>query len=305
MAWSRISAAANARRALRAASALCEDRVIARADPYRAIDRQPDPEQYVTLLETRGRTPSQVRLRRRFLRFCGIGPGWRVLEVGAGTGVLARDVAAMVGRRGHVVGVDPSRVFVAAARRLARVHGLDGRLDFRVGDGGRLRFRAHQFDCALAVTVLLHVPNARAIVSELVRVTTPGGVVGVQDQDLGSLVLDHPERALTRRILEGVAERTIIDPWSGRTLVGHLVAAGLTRVRLTTDVFQDTTFTPFSRSMLQRRADSAVRFGLTSRRAAERWFGTLDQLAGQGRFVMTLNFYGACGIKPAARSSTR
>jgi len=270
------------------------------ADPYRAIDRQPDPGQFVTFLETRGRTPSQVRLRRRFLRFCGLRAGWRVLEVGTGTGVLARDAAALVGRGGSVVGVDRSRVCVAAARRLAREHGLDGRIDFRVGDGARLRFPANRFDCALAVTVLLHVPNARAIVAELARVTKPGGVVGVQDQDLGALVLDHPDRALTRRILEGVAARTIVDPWSGRTLVGQLVEAGLTRVRLTTEVFQDTTLTPFSRAMLERRAENAVRFGLASGQAATRWIETLERLAAQGRFVMTLNFYGAAGVKRAA-----
>src|SRR5437870_2461106 len=144
--------------------------VPAHADPYRAIDRQPDPEQYVTFLEARGSTPSQARLRRRFLRFCGIRPGWRVLEVGTGTGVLARDLAAVVGRRGRVVAVDPSRVLVAAARRLAREHGLDGRVDFRVGQGARLGFSADQFDCALAVTVLLHVPEATAVVRELARV---------------------------------------------------------------------------------------------------------------------------------------
>lgn len=277
----------------------------AHADPYRAIDREPDPGQYVAFLETRGRTPSQVRLRRRFLRFCRIRPGWRVLEVGTGTGVLARDLAHLVGTRGAVVAVDPSRVFVAAARRLAREHGLDGRIDFRVGNGARLRFAANQFDGALAVTVLLHVPDAGAIVGELTRVTKPGGIVGVQDQDLGSLVLAHPERALTRRILDGVAARTVVDPWSGRALVGHLADAGLTRVRLTTEVFQDTTFTPFSRSMLERRAENAARFGLASAAAAARWFGTLERLAAAGRFVMTLNFYGAVGVKAAARGSRR
>jgi ubiquinone/menaquinone biosynthesis C-methylase UbiE len=228
-----------------------------------------------------------------------------VLEVGTGTGVLARDLAHLVGTRGAVVAVDPSRVFVAAARRLAREHGLDGRIDFRVGNGARLRFAANQFDGALAVTVLLHVPDAGAIVGELTRVTKPGGIVGVQDQDLGSLVLAHPERALTRRILDGVAARTVVDPWSGRALVGHLADAGLTRVRLTTEVFQDTTFTPFSRSMLERRAENAARFGLASAAAAARWFGTLERLAAAGRFVMTLNFYGAVGVKAAARGSRR
>src|SRR5262249_32167888 len=112
------------------------------ADPYRAIDEQADPHEYVAFLETRGSTASQVRLRRRFLRFCGIEPGWHVLEVGTGTGVLARDLAQLVGESGRVVAVDPSRVFVSAARRLARDYDLDGRIDFRVGNGAGLRFPA-------------------------------------------------------------------------------------------------------------------------------------------------------------------
>ncbi len=273
--------------------------VPADADPYRAIDQQPDPEHYITFLETRGATPDQVRLRRRFLRFCGVRPGSRVLEVGSGTGVLTRDVAAAVGPRGRVVGIDPSRVLISAARRLARDRGLGSRIDFRVGNGARLALPANRFDCALAMTVLLHVPNSAAIVGELARVTKAGGVVGVQDQDLGALVLDHPDRVLTRRILDGVAARTVVDPWSGRGLVGKLIAAGLTRVRLMTEVFQDTTYTAFTRIMLERRADNAVRFGITGARAASRWIRTLERLAEEGRFVMTLNFYGATGIKPA------
>ena len=89
-------------------------------DPYRAIDRQRQPESYVEHLEKRGRTPSQARLRHRFLRFVKVASGQRLLEVGSGTGIVARDVATLTGPRGRVIGVDPSRVMTEAARRLAR-----------------------------------------------------------------------------------------------------------------------------------------------------------------------------------------
>src|SRR3990172_842634 len=88
--------------------------------PWRDGDPQPSAEQLAATLEARGRTPTQARLRRRFLRFVPIRRGARVLEVGCGTGVVLRDVAALVGRRGAVVGVDPSRVILALARRLCR-----------------------------------------------------------------------------------------------------------------------------------------------------------------------------------------
>ena len=68
---------------------------------------------------------------------------------------------------------------------------------------------------------------------------------------------------------------------------------------------QDTTLTPFTRSMLERRAENAVRFRLASARAAARWLETIERLATERRFVMTLNFYGAAGIKPVTPGGPR
>ncbi|MGH7403120.1 MAG: methyltransferase domain-containing protein [Candidatus Rokuibacteriota bacterium] len=267
-------------------------------DPWRAIDRQPEPERYVRMMESRGRTPTQTRLRRRFLRFCRIGPGWRVVEVGAGSGVVARDVAAMVGPRGHVTGVDRSRVLLAAARRRAREEGLDGRMDFRPGDAAALPLRSGRFDGALAVTVLLHVARPEAMLRELVRVTRPGGVVGLQDQDFGTQVLDHPDRELTRRIFEGVAARMYPEPFSGRTLVRRLVERGLERVRLLADVYQTRSLDPFTHALLERRAATATQFGLIGARSAARWLAAIERADAAGHLVFTCNYYGATGIKP-------
>ena len=267
-------------------------------DPWRAIDRQPDPARYVRMMESRGRTPTQARVRRRFLRFCRIAAGWRVLEVGVGSGVVARDLAALVGPRGHVTGVDTSRVLMAAARRGAREAGLAGRMDFRLGDAAALPFRSGRFDAALAVTVLLHVARPQAMLRELVRVTRPGGVVGLQDQDFGTQVLDHPDRALTRLIFEGVADRMYPEPYSGRTLVRRLVELGLERVRLLADVYQVRSLDPFTHSLLKRRAEIAMRFGLIGAPRAAGWLDAIERADAAGHFVFTFNYYGATGSKP-------
>lgn len=267
-------------------------------DPYRAIDAQPDPVQFVERLEERAETLSHARLRRRFLRFAGVRPGLTVLEVGSGSGAVARDLAQAVGPRGSVVGVDPSRTFAAAARRLARLHGLSGRIRFRVGDGARLPFAAGRFDVTLAVTVLLHVDAPETVVAEMVRVTRRGGTVAVQDQDFGTLALAHPDRRLTARILDGVVERIYPEPCSGRRLPALLRAAGLRRVRLLTDVYQDTTFEPYTRTFLEHRAENAVKLGIVDAAAAQAWLDGITAQVRAGGFVMTLNFYGATGAKP-------
>jgi ubiquinone/menaquinone biosynthesis C-methylase UbiE len=267
-------------------------------DPYRAPDRQLDPLKMVEGLEDRGRTPTQVRLRRRFLAFAGIRPGWKVLEVGSGSGVVCRDMAALVGETGRVTGVDPSRVFVREARRLARKSGLGSRVSFQVGDGRQLRFRDGTFDATLAVTVLLHVPDSDRLLREMIRVTVPGGIVAVQDQDFGTLALDHPDPALTRRILEGVARKIYADPWSGRTLRRKLSSLGLDSVRLLTDVYQDAAFEPWTGTFLLRRAENAVKWKIVSERQAERWLAGIEARAYAKTFLMTLNFYGVVGVKP-------
>jgi hypothetical protein len=81
-------------------------------------------------------------------------------------------------------------------------------------------------------------------------------------------------------------------------LPGLLRAAGLERVRLQTDVFQDTTLEPWTKTFLERRAERAVRFGIVDADTAQRWLDGFTTLVAQGAFVLTINYYGAVGTKP-------
>ncbi|MBI4636881.1 MAG: methyltransferase domain-containing protein [Candidatus Rokubacteria bacterium] len=269
------------------------------ADPYRDVDAQPDGARFIEALETRGGTPTQAILRRRFLRFVPVRSGDRVLEVGCGTGVVVRDLAGLVGARGRVVGVDRSRLLLRAARRLCRARPRAGRITLRVADGARLPWRAGRFDATLAITVLLHVSDPMAVVAEMARVTRPGGRVGVQDQDFGTVAVEHPDPELTARIFTGVENRIYENRFSGRRLPGLLRAAGLGGVRLRTDVYQDTRLEPYTKSFLERRAENAVRFGIVDGRTAQRWLDGFTALVAAGSFVLTMNYYGAVGVKPA------
>ena len=267
-------------------------------DPWRALDAQPDVTALIAGLEARGRTPAQQRLRRRFLRFVPVRPGARVLEVGCGSGVVVRDLATMVGRRGEVVGVDASRAVLAAARRLRGPGAGGGRVVLRVGDATRLPFAADRFDVTLAITLILHVAEPGPVVREMARVTRPGGRVGLQDQDFGMVAVTHPDPGLTDRVLDGVVKHIYEEPYSGRRLPGLLREAGLADVRLLTDVFQDTTLEPWTRTFLERRAEYAVTFGLVDAATAQRWLDSFTALVAAGAFVFTLNYYGAVGVKP-------
>ena len=70
-------------------------------------------------------------------------------------------------------------------------------------------------------------------------------------------------------------------------------------MRLLADVYQDTTLTRFSRNFLERRAENAVRFGIVDAATAARWLDGFNALHAEGNFVLTMQYFGATGVKPA------
>jgi ubiquinone/menaquinone biosynthesis C-methylase UbiE len=268
-------------------------------DQWREVDAHAAPSiaKLAEMLEARGRTPTQRRLRRRFLSFVPIRPGARVLEVGCGTGVVLRDLAQMAGARGRVTGIDPSRELLKVARPLCGAVRGRGPIVVREGTGTQLPFAANRFDVALAITVILHVADPLAVVREMVRVTRKGGRVGLQDQDFGVIAVAHPDRDVTDRIMYGVARHVYEEPYSGRRLPGLLRTAGLQHVRLRTDVYQDTKLAPFTKIFLERRAENAVQFGIVDESTAQKWLDGFTTLVAEGSFVLTMNYYGAVGEK--------
>lgn len=113
-----------------------------------------------------------ARLSAFFLDFTEIQDGQHVLDVGCGTGSLSRAVVG-IGEESKVTGVDPVPTYVAFARETVP----DFRARFQVGYAALLPFPEHAFDAALALLVLQDFADPRQAVSEMARVTRPGGVV--------------------------------------------------------------------------------------------------------------------------------
>jgi SAM-dependent methyltransferase len=100
----------------------------------------------------------------------GIGADLRVLDVGCGPGALTAELVRRVGTDA-VTAVDPSERFVAAARE--RHPGVDVQL----GSAEELAFPDESFDAALAQLVVHFMRDPVRGLSEMGRVTRPGGAI--------------------------------------------------------------------------------------------------------------------------------
>lgn len=115
------------------------------------------------------------------LRFHPARAGWRVLDVGCGTGAALE----RYGSAGcDVTGVDVSGAMLArAAQRLGPA------ADLRLASGTALPFADASFDLVTASMVLHEVPRAERVpmLTEMRRVLDPGGAILLTDFRFGSL----------------------------------------------------------------------------------------------------------------------
>jgi SAM-dependent methyltransferase len=96
----------------------------------------------------------------------GVGAGHRVLDVGTGPGLVAREAA---GRGAEPVGLDFSEQMLSEARR------LHPGLEFRSGSAEALPFDDGEFDAVVGNFVLHHSGDPGRVLEEAFRVLRPGG----------------------------------------------------------------------------------------------------------------------------------
>jgi SAM-dependent methyltransferase len=108
---------------------------------------------------------------RRLVDFAGVAPGRRVLDVGCGTGIVARLAAD---RGATVTGLDLNEAMLTVARRLRPD------LTWQRGDMAAMPLPDAAFDLTVCQSALMFVPDPTAALREMARVTAADGTVAVQ-----------------------------------------------------------------------------------------------------------------------------
>lgn len=166
--------------------------------------------------------------------------GDRVLDLACGDGTYSLWLAERVAPTGSVIGVDIAPAYLDVARRQAAASRYGQFVRFQIGDVRGLPFADDEFDLVWCAHSLYSLPDPLAALREMRRVTRPGGVVAVLENDtLHHLLLPWPPdlelavRAAQLRALDQAAAPTARF-YIGRFLCHAFGAAGLERCRIAT-----------------------------------------------------------------------
>ncbi len=229
--------------------------------------------------------------RRRLANIAALAPsaGERIVDIGAGNGLLSLDISRAVGPEGGVTAVDPSPdMREAATQRCA------GRDNIRIvpGDAAALPLDDASVDGAVALQVFEYLDDIPAALAEAYRVLRPGGRLVIGDFHWDSQVwhADAPDR--TARILR-MWDRHMVWRTLPAHLPGMLRAAGFEVSAVVPELFHDTQLRTdgIARMMMLLISAYARQTGAPEASEVDGWLEEQHRLAAEGRFFFALTHY--------------
>ncbi|MFH1531275.1 MAG: GNAT family N-acetyltransferase [Pseudomonadota bacterium] len=267
-------------------------------DQSYAITTLDDPDRELARLERQAQLGRAIELYH--LRRIGFQDGRVILDLGSGPGITSFMLARTF-TDGRVIGIEPDPFLRRRAEELAAHQGLGERCRFIEGRGESLPLEDNSVDYCYARFVFQHLPDPRAVMKELARVTRPGGAVVIMDVDDAGVVV-HPEPEGLVDFQDRTAEaqaRLGGDRHISRKLRELMLEAGLhaARVDVAPVTPDDVPFGPLVDAAFSFKEQALRRSGLWEERDQE----VLDELRSlpgrAGAFLCVPVFFGS-GLKP-------
>ncbi len=249
-------------------------------------------------LEFRGKDKAFVAMREEYLSQMNLAQNAAILDLGCGTGVVTRAIAAQNHFTGRIVGVDFSSELIAAANYLAAEEGLEDRIEFRVGDASALKDEDESFDAVLLHTLVSHVPDPPKVLSEAARVTRRGGTVAIFDGDYASITYATGDHSLDAEIVKAILEAIVANPFVMRELPSFLSSAGLDIEQFIPSVLAEAGTGAFFSSVAETYIPVVIRSQTAPEIKANEWLNAYRQTVSSNTAFASCNYYTYLARRP-------
>ena len=156
--------------------------------------------------------------RKQIYRQVNLRHAKRVLEVGCGTGVIAKELKQK--SEAKVIAVDIDEKMIEFAKR--NITGVR----FLVENAENMSMKDDYFDVVFCQYLFLWLENPKKVIKEMVRVCKKGGyVVALAEPDYGGWI-EFPELELGKKHIQYLTDEKA-DPLMGRKLLSLFEEAGL------------------------------------------------------------------------------
>jgi SAM-dependent methyltransferase len=212
----------------------------------------------------------------RHLEDLGVGSGWHCLEIGGGSGTIAKWLADRVGPTGHVLTTDLDTRFLEPLKspNLAVCRhkiGTDPLPD-------------SAFDLIHTRLVLMHVPERDAALTQMISSLKPGGWLLIEESDSCSMMpnpVTNPNETIleTHLAMLRLLEDSGVDRRYGRLLSGLLRARGLSSVGAEAQSFMWNNRSPgiaLIRANLEQLKDTMIERNYIAQQEFDRDLAQLD-----------------------------
>ncbi len=254
-----------------------------------------------TYLDELARNNSAAAYKEQQFELLEAAAGLRILDLGCGTGADLQAIASRLDGDCELQGVDISPDLVGEAERRAAAAGVS--IAFTTADAQALPFAAQSFDRCRIDRMLMHVPAPDRVLREVHRILVPGGRLVVSEPDWETVTIRHPDRDLTRTVLNYLTDAVVERGWIGRELPDLLGQAGLrvAAVRPFTVLLPDY---PTANQLLQleRTVTGAAAAGRFDAEVGNAWLEELADLDAADRFFASITVFAVAGNAPAANT---
>ena len=265
------------------------------------VDAQSNPTMLIDGMDATADWPAVQTLQwweRERLR---VEPGHAVLDVGCGPGHVIIDLARAIAPGGRAVGVDYSEQMLAVARQ--RAQEANAPVEFIQGDAAKLDLADDSFDIVRSERTLQWLEEPAAAVAEMVRVTRPGGRVGIIDSDFRTLVVD-PCPPVVQRFMDALSTMRGDSRKVGGRLLNLLREEGLRDLESTAATHQWLSWNPDAEAMprgfmpLRMVGGELVRLQLLPAPEAEEAVTVIEDAGRRDRIFLSLTMFAATGVVP-------